>query len=263
MKNLTIDNIRRELARQKGRLVDLLENIDAKNARKLTYKKQVDQRRKKRPLKNNGRGRPALKLKPPSREDEARRLQYTAQIALLDQVLSFDFDSVEELPQWLDAAKKVDEGPAASEEERISRDHRNDMLGRLMRQLTYQPRQQLPPAALKPWAEADVYGFLRVLLHIQQGRLDAFARIPVRTLGEQDIHDRERARTFLLQRVVSSNCFTSARLFLQRANIIRVDVVLPNTGTHNTQIYAAAWREAADQVVTRLKAEYRMEEGMS
>ncbi|HEV2563387.1 MAG TPA: hypothetical protein VGT78_14720 [Rhizomicrobium sp.] len=242
-----------ELRRQRGRLVALVEKIDEKNLGKQIRDTKLLKRRKNRVLKNNGRGRPALKQDPPSQEDEARRLQYTAEIALLEEMLGSDFDSTDDMLHWLSERKK--QGAELAQDDPAGWRIQDRKIDRLLGQFGMKPVSVSP--GRKPWNKNLVRERITILRDFKRAQISVYARLPVRTLAEQDEQDRERASYAVLDRFCTSNHLETAEIFLRRAGLIRMDVVAPKDA-NDPECYKAAWRKAVDSLIAELKSSFEM-----
>lgn len=242
----------RELNRQRGRLVDLLIQLNEKNFARQMANTRLLKRRKGYVPKNNGRGRPLKKLKGHSKEDESRREKYLAEIGLIDQLLDHPIDNVPAILEWLAAAKK--KAVAERNGNRTVSD-RERKIDRLIAQFGPPSAPQLPPPGLVEWNERDVRLSLRIARRMQRARVTAVENRPIRTVAEQDRHDRERARLAVLERFLSSNHLTSAGLFKVRAGFIRDDCPVP-TDAHDHDHYRRCWQEGANALREQLSREF-------
>ncbi len=231
--------IRRDLRRQRGLVVYLLDALDEKNLGKQQHNAALEKRRRYYQPKKNGRGRPARKLQLVSNEDEARRVQYVAEIALLDEAVEFNPANADRFLDWL-AILKDEKG---EDEDWRARQRK---IERLMDQFRDKPMKAI--ATRRIWDPDDIHDYVTILHERQRGRVQIFAHLPVCTPAQQDEEDGERAELAALERLASSNHFATPDLFRSRAHMIRSDVVWCKD-LHDRDVYRAAWFQAIDEIV--------------
>jgi hypothetical protein len=246
MRKLSQFEIRRELARQRGRLIDLLDGLDDKDLGREYKNAALIKRRRYYQPKNNGRGRPAKKFQVASKEDEARRIQYIADIRLLDEAIAFAALDCDALTDWLESLKQ--EG-GEGEEWRA----RERKIKKLLGQFGKKPAKA--PSTARKWSHNDVRNYVTILHDRQRGRVKAFERLPVVTVAEQDEEDREWAKLAVLERFCTSNHLVTAQVFQQRASIVRMEVNRLRK-PHDESVYRDAWFQAFDGFVTALTNRY-------
>lgn len=231
-------NITRELKRQRGMRLVLLERLDEKTLVRLKHNARLAERRRYYKPKANGRGRPAKMPKPESQEDLARRAQYMAEIALLNDALIQTAKGCEALLQWL----------------RLEREHSTENKWRLRKidALLAQFGGKKALAVLPPdWEPENVYAYLFALRERQRTRLTAFERLPVTTLGQQEDEDRERAILAVLERFCSSQHASSRERIGSAAKIIALDPIFP-AKLHDKTRYPMLWHDAVETFVADL-----------
>jgi len=246
MQKLSPLGIQRELARQRGRVLDLLEALDVKNCNKQRQNTLLEKRRRYYTPKNNRRGRPAKTFKLPSKEDEARRIQYKAEIALLDEAIACETVDVGSLVDWLAVLRdEKGEGEAWRARQR--------KIARLLAQFGEKPAK--PPVAERKWNHNEVRNYVALLRDRQMGRVKAFDRLAVSTVGEQDEEDAERAKLAALERFCTSHHLATAKLFRWRADLIRMDVICVGK-PNDREVYREAWFHVVDEIVNTLISRY-------
>jgi hypothetical protein len=246
MQQLSPFEIRRELARQRGCVVALLEALDVKNWKKQYQNAQLEKRRRYYTPKNNGRGRPAKKWQSVSKEDEARRVQYEAEIVLLDELIACDASDTGKLVDWLTLLKdEKGEGAAWRARQR--------KIGRLLAGFGEKPPKV--PVTERKWNHNEVRDYLTLLRDRRRARVKAFDRLPVSTVGEQDKEDAERATLAVLERFCASHHLATADVFRLRAPLIRMEVHCVGK-PHHREAYRQAWFQAFDGFVETLTTRY-------
>lgn len=238
--------IQRELAGQRGRVVDLLEALDVKNWDKQCQNTQLEKRRRYYTPKNNGRGRPAKTFKLPSKKDEARRIQYVAEIALLDGAIARETVDVGSLVDWL-AVLRDEKGEDAAWRPRQRK------IRQLLAQFGEKPAK--PPVTERKWNHNEVRNYVTLLRDRQMGWVKAFDRLSVSTVGEQDKEDAARAKLAVLERFSTSHHLATADLFRWRAHLIRMDVIYVGK-PHDRGVYREAWFNQVDEIVNTLISRY-------
>jgi len=251
--------MKQELSRQRGRLVHLLELLDEKNFEKVLANMRLFERRRNYIPKNNGKGRPPLKFKEPSQEDEARREQYVAEIRLFDELLR-EFHSVEGALNWLQAAKEQATAPSTAEGATGQSVYRGRKIDKLLNQFAARTPPTKPPPAEgpRPWTEKEVREVLAIQRRLQAARVKAVHRLPIITLADQDVADAERARLDVLERFIGSSHLDTARLFVQRAGLIRDEVNNPSKNAFDPAHYVRCWRDGVDGLIDKLRLDFVM-----
>jgi hypothetical protein len=237
-----VHSVRREILRQHGRLIALLDALDDKNCAKAEANRRLLARRKSYRPKNNGKGRPAKPLQRVSQEDEARRQKYVAEITLLDEILSDKSDL--SIISWLKAAHDLDQGDDAAAR------FRQRKIAQLLDQFGVKTVDLRTP---RPWLEKDVRAYLYLARQRQVGRLAYFRRVAARTLAEQEREERERATLTILERLLSSHHVATPPDFLWHTDLLRQDV--PPTSA-NQPCSASGWRDSVDGLVSELGARF-------
>lgn len=233
-----------ELLRQRGRLTSLLEQLDVKNCNKTEANARLLARRKSYVPKNNGKGRPAKKLKLLSKEDEARREQYVAEIRLLDDILAGA--PGHSLIAWLQAAPE----PATPVDQPTR--FRQAKIIKLLRQFGASAIDLRTP---RKWSRNDVRAFLQVAKQRQAARLDYFRRVPVRTRGEQECEERERAGMLILERLLCLQHVDTAEDFLSYVEFMRQDG--PSSSPCGT-LTKRVWSESLDALVSEIAKRFQL-----
>lgn len=243
-----IPYIEPELLRQRGRLVWLLEKLDDKNLEKTEANARLMARRRSYVPKNNGKGRPAKAFRLFSKEDEARRVQYIAEIRLLDDVLERDRDC--SAIAWLKAAfdPKAEDDPAAR--------FRQAKIVKLLEQFSVRTVDLRTP---RPWSANNVRAFLHVAKQRQVGRLDYFRRVPVRTAAEQACEARERAGMVILEWLIGSHHVETATNFLTYLEILRQDGPPPSS---NHALTNQSWSGWLDVFVAEVAKRFQLPEAV-
>jgi|SRR5579864_8815707 len=236
-----------ELLRQRGRLVWLLETLDAKNCDKVMANARLLARRKSYVPKNNGKGRPAKKLKRFSQEDESRRVKYIAEIKLLDDIL--EGAPKHSLISWLKGA--TDPTPPVDQAARF----RQAKIANLLKQFGGQGVDLGTP---QPWSVPDVQAYLQVAKQRQADRLAYFRRVPVRTLGEQECEARERAGMLIIERLLGSQHVQTAAIFLSFVEFLRQDC--PSSPSTLTK---PVWSASLDALVAEMAQRFQLPKAMS
>ena len=231
--------ISRELLRQRGQRQKLLERLDEKNLARVKRNAPLEKQRRYYSPKANGRGRPAKKPKPPSQEDAARRAQYVAEIVLLDEAIAAAKKGRDAILHWLAMEQELGNDSAP----------RQRKIARLLTQ--FGDRKPSPPL-LTVWVPDMVYAYLFALRSRQQARVQAFERLPVITLGEQDDEDRERAKLAVLERFCTSRHAESRERLASAAPIICADHDIPAEPPHDATVYRKAWQEAVEEMAAHL-----------
>ena len=236
--------IRPELLRQRGRLVGLLEKLDAKNCDKAAANARLLARRKSYVPKNNGKGRPAKKLKLMSKDDEARRQQYVAEIRLLDDILAGAPDH--SIVAWLQAALE----PTAAVDQPTR--FRQAKIAKLLRQFGADAIDLRTP---REWSRNDVRAFLQVAKQRQAARLDYFRRVPVHLRGEQECEERERAAMLILERLLCLQHVQTAADFLSYVESMRLD---GPPAAPNLTLTKRVWGESLDALVSQIAKRFQL-----
>lgn len=255
----TLFDMTRELQRQRGRLVELVEFIDEKNLEKMAANQRLRKWRRYYIPKNNGKGRPALKKSLPSREDEARRQQKMAEIAVIDKLLQLRPRSVEDALNWLQSVKDgADKGLAAQSD----KSRRKDVLRKVDKLLSqFGARKALasPPVydGPRPWCEMEVREVLQLDCKLQKARVRKAEGLPIKTLREQYRQDAERARLGVLERFLTSNHLAAAEAFLRHACRLQEEMEPPQNANDKTD-YVKCSRDAIDDLVARLRLDFVM-----
>ncbi len=259
MADWTPFDMTRELLRQRGRLVELIEFIDEKNLEKLAANQHLRKWRRYYLPKNNGKGRPPLKESLPSKEDEARRRQKMAEIAVIDKLLQSKPRSVEEALNWLQSMKDgADKGFGALDDNTI----RKDILRKVDKLLNQFETRKEPAAAPlydgpRPWRENEVREALRLDSQLQKARVRRAEGLPIKTLRDQDRQDAERARLGLLERFLTSNHLGSAVAFLQHSHRLQEEMEPPQSA-NDKAYYLTCWRTAMDALIARIGLDFVM-----
>jgi hypothetical protein len=228
-------NIIAELKRQRGKLLALLDHLDAKDLARVRYNTRLKQKRRYYQPKANGKGRPAQKPKPSSQEDQARRSQYKIELALLDEALVQAQSGPEALFGWLGAEHRL------SQQDAIRLRKIEALIGQFGRSRSVS----------KVWEATAIYGYLHALRDRQRILVSAFKRLPAITLGEQDGEDRERARLGVLERLCTSNHAAHRETLQSAIELIAADPILPKN-PHDPEVFRRAWREVTQEVADDL-----------
>ena len=252
-----LTNLRQELKRQRGRLLWLVERIDEKNLRKQAFNKELLRQRKYYVPKNNGKGRPAHKFKHASKEDERRRIQYLAEISVLDWVLSRDLISEGDICLHLESLAERPLPSSLAEEERSAERSRTKKIKQLLTQFGSDDPASGKGSAIssKVWREERVRARLMVLRDSQQNDVRTFNRLPIRTLEDEYLHDCARAKLAVFDRFWESNHLFEAEAFFAAAKIIR-DQVRRIEKIHDHACYDKAWQDAVDALVADLAGRF-------
>jgi hypothetical protein len=235
--------ISRELRRQRGQRQTLLERLDEKDIARVKRNAVLEKQRRYYSPKANGRGRPAKNPKRPSQEDAARRAQYVAEIVLLDEAIAAAKEGRDAILHWLAMEQELGNDSAP----------RQRKIARLLAQ--FGDRKQSPPL-LTVWDPDAIYAYLFAQRSRQQARVQAFKRLPVITLGEQDDEDRERAKLAVLERFCTSRHAESRERLASAAPMICADPDVPTQPPHDATLYRKAWREAVEELATDLTSRF-------
>jgi hypothetical protein len=205
-------------------------------------------RRKSYVPKNNGKGRPAKKLQRVSKEDEARREQYLAEIRLLDDILAGARGH--SLVAWLQAA--LDPTAPVDQSARF----RQAKIAKLLRQFGANAIDLRTP---REWSRNDVRAFLQVAKQRQAARLDYFRRVPVHLRGEQECEARERAAMLILERLLCLHHVQTAADFLSYVEFMRLDgpPLAPNL-----TLTKRVWGESLDGLVSEMAKRFQLSQAV-
>lgn len=250
--------IRAVLERQRERLLDLIEKIDDKNLAKEVYNQELRLRRRYYQLKNNGRGRPALKYKRVSHEDEIRRVKYDLECNFLGVALRKEFADKAAFCTWLKYRQTLVAGTDLSPEDQRGQAIIQTKIARLLKQFSPPvPFDLSPPdqGVPKRWAEAEIRDHITLLRIREKISLGRYQRRPARALAERDEHDAVRARFQLYDRFVTSNHLATAQKFFFVAGLLQVEIVRPPSIANRT-VYDRAWIKALDELQNDLKARF-------
>ena len=254
MADWSLFDLKRELARQRGRTKMLLATVSEKILERELANARLLQRRQYYVPKNNGKGRPPKKLKSPLRKDLARRQQYAAESDLLKELFDYAPASVANALAWLNAAREKELAAAGvSPNYRLCKIHR--LLGQFDTRKT--PVRLGTAEGPRAWVEVDVRKVLAIQHHLQQAKIDAIERRPVCLLADQDVEDAERARLAVLERFLFSRHLDRASVFLSRAGLICQDVPVP-AKAYDKAYYAKCWREGVDWLIDRLRLDFEV-----
>jgi hypothetical protein len=231
-----------ELLRQRGRLVWLLEKLDAKNCDKMEANARLLSRRKSYVPKNNGKGRPAKKLKRFSQEDEARRVKYITEIKLLDDIL--EGAPGHSLITWLKAATEL-----TTPVDQAAR-FRQTKIANLLEQFGGKAIDLRTP---QPWSANEVRTYLHVAKQRQADRLAYFRRVPVRTLGEQECEARETTAMLVIERLLGSHHVQTAADFMSFIEFLRQD--RPSSPSTLTK---SVWSASLDALVAEMAKRFQL-----
>ena len=246
MQTLSPFEIGRQLVCQRRRVVKLLVALDVKNWKKQCQNTQLEKRRRYYTPKNNGRGRPAKTFKRPSKEDEARRIQYKAEIALVDEAIACETVDVGSLVDWLAVLRdEKGEGEAWRARQR--------KIERLLAKFGEKPAKT--PVTERKWNPNEVRNYVTLLRDRQMGWVKAFDRLPVSTVGEQNNEDAARAKLAVLDRFCTSHHLATADAFRSSATVIRMEVNCVGK-PHHREAYRQAWFQAFDEFVQSLTTRY-------
>jgi hypothetical protein len=202
-----------QLLNDRFQLLELIDAIDDKNRRKVEDAAAALRRSRK------GRGRPR-KPRPISQEDQARRLQYQAELEVVYAALNPQaLTTPNELKKSLRilAAKKITYRQPS--QLRAYRRYRDRKIERLLALLPGET-QPLRRSASMPWKEELVRTYLFVLRGRHRFQVNELEIFPRDTPEYRRQVDEAKARLAVVERFLSSDHLSTREVFLWRAPII-------------------------------------------
>lgn len=235
--------LHRWLLAEQGRILDLMNALNTKNRRKIEEGRRALEGRRKGP------GRPK-KPRPISREDLMRRIQYEAELRVVDVVREeMTMSTPEDFRRRLNALTK-ERPPYADPERRGTYKRARD---RKIEQLLARLNRIRPTTPImRPWDEKDVRDHLDWLLARHRRLLSELKAYPRDTPEYRCNVIRTEAAIEVLKWLQYSHHLTSRRLFLHRARIIAVD---PGS-LFATAERKDAWKLATIELMEELRARY-------